>query len=133
MVTAMTAVKPEDCHRLIAEAITAHDLEAVLSLYEPDAKLVPEPGAEPVSGDALKKAHQGFIALKPTMTVKTESVIETDDIALLKSSWTVIGSAPDGSAVEMSHRGTEVVRRQPDGSWRYIIDNPFGADIPSAG
>ncbi len=128
MATAVTARKPEDCHRLIAEAITACKLDEVLSLYEPEAVLVPEPGAEPVSGQGLREAHEGFIALKPTFTVDTESVIQLGDIALLRSSWTVQGTNPDGTPVEMSHRGTEVVRKQPDGSWRYIIDNPFGAD-----
>jgi hypothetical protein len=27
----------------------------------------------------------------------------------------------------MASSTTEVVRRQPDGSWLYIIDHPFGA------
>jgi uncharacterized protein (TIGR02246 family) len=128
MATAVVAFKPEDCHRLIAEAFTAGDLEAVLSLYEEGATLVPEPGAEPVSGAALKEAQRGLIACKPTMTVKTESVIEAGDIALLRSSWSVTGIAPSGEPLKMSHRGTEVVRRQGDGTWRYVIDNPFGAE-----
>lgn len=128
MATAVVAFKPEDCHRLIAEAFTAGDLEAVLSLYEDGATLVPEPGAEPVSGAALKEAQQGLIACKPTMTVKTERLIEAGDVALLHSSWSVTGTAPSGEPLKMSHRGTEVVRRQSDGSWRFIIDDPFGAD-----
>lgn len=123
-----TARNPEDCHRLFADAFSAGDLEAVLSLYEPTATLVPQPGQPPVSGEAIRQALQTFLALKPTISITTESVIQTDDIALLRSRWTLTGTGPDGNRIEMSHRGTEVVRRQKDGTWRLIIDHPFGAD-----
>jgi ketosteroid isomerase-like protein len=28
----------------------------------------------------------------------------------------------------MAHESTDVARRQPDGSWKFVIDHPFGAD-----
>jgi ketosteroid isomerase-like protein len=34
----------------------------------------------------------------------------------------------DGNPVELAMRSSEVVRRQADGSWRYVIDNPFTPD-----
>ena len=126
MVTAVVARKPEDCHRLISIAMTAGDLEGVLALYEPQAQLVPDPGAQPVSGEALKEAHRAFISLKPTLEVRTENVIQSGDIAVLRSNWTIVGEQPDGTPVTLANRGIEVVRRQPDGSWKYVIDNPFG-------
>jgi ketosteroid isomerase-like protein len=30
-----------------------------------------------------------------------------------------------GSAVDLGGNTTEVVRRQADGTWRYVIDDPF--------
>jgi hypothetical protein len=30
--------------------------------------------------------------------------------------------------VSMSGQGREVVRRQPDGTWRFVIDAPNGLD-----
>ncbi|MBV9547223.1 MAG: hypothetical protein JOY61_22870 [Chloroflexi bacterium] len=32
---------------------------------------------------------------------------------------------PDGSGVDLGGNTTEVIRRQADGTWRYVIDDPF--------
>jgi ketosteroid isomerase-like protein len=45
----------------------------------------------------------------------------------MHSQWTLKGIGPDGSAVEMEMQGTEIVRKQADGSWKFIIDNPYSA------
>jgi hypothetical protein len=31
--------------------------------------------------------------------------------------------------VFLDFRGSEVVRQQPDGSWRLVIDNPWGIEL----
>jgi hypothetical protein len=48
------------------------------------------------------------------------------DIALLASTWSLVGTGPDGKPVRKSGQGREVVRRQPDGTWRFGIDAPNG-------
>jgi ketosteroid isomerase-like protein len=91
--------------------------------------LIPQPGAEPVRGtQAIRSALEGFLALKGKVELDTKHVVQHGDIALLRSAWRVKGTGPDGKPVEMSHGSAEVVRRQPDGSWRCIIDHPFGSD-----
>jgi hypothetical protein len=30
--------------------------------------------------------------------------------------------------IDIAGRHADVVRRQPDGSWRFVIDNPNGSD-----
>ncbi len=44
-----------------------------------------------------------------------------DDLALLVVEWSV-----RGAGVDLAATATDVVRRGPDGRWRYVIDNPFG-------
>ena len=124
----MAARNPEEFHRLFAEAFSAGNLEALMNLYEPTAKLVSQPGQPAVSGQAIREGLGGFLALNPTISIETESVVKTEDLALLRSNWTLRGKSPDGKPVEMTHRGAEVVRRQSDGTWRLVIDHPFGAD-----
>jgi uncharacterized protein (TIGR02246 family) len=120
---------PVDAHRRFQEAFNAGDLEGLMALYEPDAVLVPQPGAEPVRGaQAIRAALAGFLALKGRLELGTRHVLRHGDIALLRSAWRLKGTGPDGKPVEMAHGSAEVVRRQADGSWRYIIDHPFGSD-----
>jgi uncharacterized protein (TIGR02246 family) len=120
---------PVEAHALFQKAFNAGDLQGLMALYEPDAILIPQPGAEPVKGtQAIRVALEGFLALKGKVELQTKHVVRNGDIALLRSAWRVKGTGPDGKPVEMSHGSAEVVRRQPDGSWRYIIDHPFGSD-----
>jgi uncharacterized protein (TIGR02246 family) len=127
--TSMTARTPVETHAVFQKAFNAGDLEGLMALYEPDATLIPQPGAQPITGTlAIRSALQGFLALKGKVDLQTKYVVQHGDVALLRSAWRLKGTGPDGKPVEMSHASAEVLRRQPDGSWRYIIDHPFGAD-----
>ena len=56
--------------------------------------------------------------------VTTQYAVVHGEIALLSNRWTMrIGDD------EMSATSAEVARRQPDGTWRYVIDNPDGAGV----
>ena len=38
-----------------------------------------------------------------------------------------VGWDENGNTVEMEGNGVEIVRRQADGTWKFIIDNPWGS------
>jgi hypothetical protein len=38
------------------------------------------------------------------------------------------GTGPDGEPVQLAARNADVLRRQGDGTWRFVIDNPWGTD-----
>jgi len=124
----MPAQTPEDVHPIFAKLFSAGDLDGLMALYEPGAQLIAQPGAPPVSGSAIRGALQGFLALKPSISIQTTMVVKMQDVALLRSHWTLSGTGPDGRRVDMSHRAIEVVRRHTDGTWRFVIDDPFGGD-----
>ena len=123
----MPARRPEECDTLLCEALNRGDLEGAVALYEADAAFVQEPGKVVRGHAAVRGAMQGFLAIKPKFTISVNAV-ENGDIAMLRSKWSVSGTGPDGKPVAMSGNGSEVVRRQADGTWKFIIDNPAGAD-----
>ena len=122
----MPAETPQDVPRLIIEALNAQDLEAALSLYEDDAILIPEPGVLATGLDEIREALGGLLALKPTGTIETKTIDITGDIALMHSPWTQVGTDEDGGEVSFSGITAEVVRQQTDGTWKYVIDDPWG-------
>jgi len=125
----MPARKPEECDTLLIEAANRGDLEAAVALYEPNASFVQESGQVVTGLAAIREAMQGFLALKPKFTIEVKAVQSGDgDLALLRAKWGLTGTGPDGKPVTMSGNSTEVVRRQSDGTWRFVIDNPRGAD-----
>jgi uncharacterized protein (TIGR02246 family) len=115
---------PEALHQALAAAFNAKDLEQVVALYETDAALVSQPGGPPaIGGTDLQEALKGFVALPGQMDIVSTYTIQTGDIALARSLWTI----RDGDTV-MQGSGTEIMRRQADGSWLFAVDHPFGAD-----
>lgn len=123
----MAARTPAEANHQIIAAINAGDIEAALAMYEPGATFVAEPG-KPVTGTAaIREVIAGFLSMKPTMTIEVPIVVEAGDTALMHSRWTLKGTGPDGSPVEMDMQGTEVVRRQANGDWLFVVDNPFSA------
>ena len=46
--------------------------------------------------------------------------------AVLSANWRFHGTTTDGGDVSSPGTSIEVARREPDGSWRYLIDLPYG-------
>ena len=123
----MAGKTPEETIGLWEERINAGDLDGLVELYAPDAAIIAEPGAEPARGhDAVRAIIGGYLGVKPAVKFEHTAVIRTEDTALGLTRWTLAGTAPDGSAVNMAATTSDVLRRDEDGRWRYVIDNPWG-------
>ena len=87
---------PEQAHDLFVEFFNAGDLEGLVALYETDAVLCADPEGQPARGrQAIREALAGFLALKGTITVETRLAVQSGNIALLRSHWSVAGTGPD--------------------------------------
>jgi uncharacterized protein (TIGR02246 family) len=122
----MTADTPIRTVELVSERISAGDVDGALALYEPEAAFTPQPGQVVTGAAAIRRALEGFTALRPKLQGQVEKLIEAGDVALVLNRWTLEGTAPDGAAIEMSGLSADVVRRQPDGRWLVLIDDPWG-------
>jgi len=122
----MRAKSPRHLIEQISRHVNAGDLEALLGLYEPEAAYVPRPG-EVIEGlDAIRDAMERILALNPKLSGEVHRVVETNDFALVFNRWRLTGTRSEGSPVEMSGVSADVLRRQPDDSWRVLIDDPWG-------
>jgi ketosteroid isomerase-like protein len=120
----MPSPTPSEFSRLFESYFNSGDLESLVDLYEAEAILLPEPG-KPVSGyAAIRSALEAFIATGFKIYLKTHSIHEAGGVALLYSKWSL--SDGQGGAPAMGGSTVEVVRKQTDGSWRFIIDDPYG-------
>ena len=121
------ANSPQEVANLVAQGLSTGDLDGIMALFEPSACLVPQPGQVLQGASAIREGFAGFIAMKPTMNVESLNVVQADDVAIVYTKWSLSGTGPDGGAITMSAQATDVMRRQPDGTWLCVIDNPFGA------
>jgi ketosteroid isomerase-like protein len=66
--------------------------------------------------------------MSPELTVNPEKTLLSGDTALIIGNWTLKGRDADGNDIDTGGRYADVVRRQRDGSWLFVIDNPNGTD-----
>jgi uncharacterized protein (TIGR02246 family) len=114
------ATAPEQVHQLFQAFVNAGDADGLASLFEPDGLMVPAPGVEARGAAQLSAACAQLCDMGARFELRTDAVRTAGDLALLSNSWHA--TTPDGSA--FGGRTTEVVRRQPDGRWLAVIDDP---------
>jgi len=113
-----------DLHPAWAAAFNAADLDAMLALAETDQVFVPAPGVA-VQGEAASGALQQFLGLGLPISMTVRHAFESGEIGLVIVDWTISGTGPDGSEVNLAGATADVARRGADG-WKFVIDNPFG-------
>ncbi|MFW6074152.1 MAG: YybH family protein [Chloroflexota bacterium] len=123
----MPAWIPADVDRLFAEAVSAHDLHGALAIYEEDACFEEGEGVIARGHEEISLALERLIARSPTLDCHEIDVIENGNLAVLRARWTFTAVGANGESHVTHGRSIEVVRRQPDGSWKFAIDLPSGA------
>jgi uncharacterized protein (TIGR02246 family) len=108
------AQKPEDLTRLFVERANDGDAAGIAALYEEDAVMAYPPGARTVGRDAIRALWDKVLANAPHF--EQESPLPTlisGDIALTST------PPRDGAGAR-----AQVVRRQSDGTWLRLLDQP---------
>jgi len=117
----MAANRPEEASKMFEVMFGAGDLDGLLGLYEEDAVFTNARGAF-VGSAAIREVLAGYLETGAKITMNDSVAFEAGDLALVHWSWTM--DFPDGRVAEGAT--AEVLRRQDDESWKFVIDNPDG-------
>ena len=120
----MPANRPEDLHALFLAGVAARDLDAIMKIYEPEPVGMNLAGEQITGHAAMREFLGGFLSRVRTMSGSTRRVLISGDLALISNSWQGTITGPDGQPLTASGTTAEVARRQPDGTWRLVIDDP---------
>ena len=119
---------PEQVLKTIVDGINTGNLDMLMTLYESEAAFAAQPGTLQHGLSGVRESLAGFIAMKGTLDLKVTRVFQASDLALVVGVWSFTGTGPDGGVVKLTGHNADVLRRQADGSWRFVIDNPWGTD-----
>jgi uncharacterized protein (TIGR02246 family) len=119
---------PSEMIEHVSKAIVAKDYDALLSFYEPDAVLVRQDGTEAVGLDAIRAEYESYVEKVSDMTGKAVWIHVAGDLAMVRGEYAITFKRSNGDFVKMSGSPIELLRKQANGSWKYVIDNGSGAD-----
>jgi ketosteroid isomerase-like protein len=124
---------PEDLLKLQVQEFNKGNVSFLMTLYEDDACFASEPGQVVKDLESIHQSLQRFIDMRAKLKARVKRVIQASDLALLITEWSINGTEPDGKPINLTGRGTVVLRQQKqrdsDGAaWRIVIENPWGAD-----
>ena len=103
------------------------DVDALMDLYEPDARMVRDDGTVAVGLDEIRTVWSDLIALGGRVRMVTRYAVESGDVVAEQR-----GRSADGATPWPPGRRRRSLGAQDDGTWRYVIDNPFGSGTPAA-
>jgi ketosteroid isomerase-like protein len=115
----MPAQSPEEICHLFQHAMAEGDIDSVLSVYDPEAVFVNQSRDVTKGREGLRQELALLAAMRARFDFTIKQVIEAGDIALMHTEWTVSGPQP------MKMYAIEVARRQPDGTWCWLIGDPY--------
>ena len=95
------------------------DVESLLTLYDPDAVFLNQAGEVKKGRQGMREVLTPLATSRAVFDFKIKQVIQSGDIALMHTLWNV------SAAEQMSVYAIEVARRQPDGTWCWLIGDPF--------
>src|ERR1700691_292566 len=115
------AMAPEDLTRLFVERSNAGDVDGVAELYETDAVMAYPPGQFTTGREAIRELWAGVLAHRPQFEPEAPlPTLISGDIALTAT------PPRDGAGAR-----AQVARRQPDGTWLRLLDQPEFVSPPA--
>lgn len=116
------ASRPEDVSPLLHFLLRNGELDEAARLYEEEAAFIEVDGIAH-GRTAIREAHRRFSEAGLHVQLVDQVTFVVDDLALVQWSWIVETENGDSRGGVSA----EVLRRQTDGSWKFVIDNSDGA------
>jgi uncharacterized protein (TIGR02246 family) len=115
------ALTPEDLTRLFVERANAKDADGIAALYEEDAVMAYPPGEVTAGREAIRVFWAKTLPTAPRFQPEPPlPTLVSGDLALTAT------PPKDGAGAR-----AQVVRRQADGSWLRVLDQPEFVTIPA--
>lgn len=104
-------------------------MDEAAAYFEEDGVLVIQPDSHAVGRAAIKEGLVAMSKVFPVFHISERTVVQAGSIALHHSRWSAQSVGEKGEPVEVGGLTSDVLRQQPDGSWKVAVDNPWGGSI----
>ncbi|WP_028585279.1 YybH family protein [Desulfogranum mediterraneum] len=120
--------EPSTAHALFTRAMNERNLEQLCALYADQAVMVLRSGKEVRGREAVQEVFSRMVQAIESLELETVYMLRSDKSALFRSHYTATFRNGEGELETHTNSGIEMLEKQPDGSWLFVIDHQVGAD-----
>jgi ketosteroid isomerase-like protein len=121
--------EPEGVIPSLIERFNSGKVDAMMALHAPESVFIANDGRTIRDHAEIAARLEQDLRLGLPLKATVRHVFVADDIAQIVVDWSIDGTLPDGKEVHLGGSACDIVRRGPDGRWRYIIDNNQGTAV----
>ncbi|MBL4593150.1 MAG: DUF4440 domain-containing protein [Flavobacteriales bacterium] len=110
----------------MTKAFENKDINGIMACYEPKAVVVFEPETPISDIRVLREMFTKMSMTNPVFTYGGHEVFITGNIATHIAPWEMTAKTPAGTEIKQSGLSVAVLRKQDDGKWLMLLDNPHG-------
>ncbi|CAN5188986.1 hypothetical protein BH09BAC4_BH09BAC4_31170 [soil metagenome] len=118
---------PVGAARYFQHCVRNGDVENALDCFDSEAIYVTGPGTFVNGKEHIRKALEKVCAMKPDLQAKRSADFSIGNITAWVDEWTLKATLPDGTKLDLYGVSSDVLKKQADGNWAYLVDNPYGA------
>lgn len=120
---------PQGTVQYFRHCIHQGDLKGALSCFDSAATYIERDGREIKGLAHIEKALESLCLWKPEIKGMNHKLTCVGDIALWVDNYVVKAKMPNGDPIEMEGVTTCILKRNNQGIWLWLVDNPFAASF----
>ncbi|WP_207423888.1 YybH family protein [Desertivirga brevis] len=129
MVQNFDRTEPAGAVRYFRHCILNGNLEGALSCFDTNAVYIEQDGQEIRGLDNIQKSLEHLCSWKPSIKGSRQKFTIVGDMALWMDKWTLEAVMPNGEPVLMNGATSCLMKKNSEGLWLWLVDNPFAAEV----
>ena len=105
------------------------DAAGALGCFHPEAVYIDRDGRELRGLEQISMAMNEICRLHLDIQGEAPHVTVVNDLAMWLDQWEMTGTAPDEHPIHMTGHTSCIMKKNEDGEWLWLVDNPFGSAI----
>ena len=113
----------------MTKAFHEKNIDSVMNSYETNAIVVFEPELPIKDAKIIKQKFINAFSLNPQFLYNGHEVFVHGSTATHIAPWSMSGTAPDGTQISQHGLSVSVLKKQPNGDWLIVFDNPHSQHL----
>lgn len=120
---------PAGAVKYFRHCIVTGNLDGALSCFDQEAIYIERDGEEISGLENIKKPLEHLCNWKPDIQGNKQKLTIVGDLAIWVDQWMLKAFSPDGTPIEMKGATTCMMKKNQEGIWLWLVDNPFAGHL----